>query len=212
MDSGYIWSRRYLVWDLSEFENLPLLATKVVAGSLAQPHSTKQVKLLNDGMADSWVFPLKKRYDEETMTLEGRERSREAQLDSEGPPLAPADLVPGVPPKVDEDIIRLSDLGIQSDTRIAGEMKSPTIDESKVDLGRQQWHATDLGDRKLPIGSFIDIDGVLKKKDKKGRAYPVDPFGSKIIRKPGTSVRSWNTRPPEVEPSIWWKFTPTERR
>ena len=25
-------------------------------------------------------------------------------------------------------------------------------------------------------------------------------------------MRSWNSRPLEVEPSIWWKFTPTERR
>jgi hypothetical protein len=146
------------------------------------------------------------------MTLEGRERAREAQLEREGPPSAPADFDPDATPKLDGSPVRLCDIGIApSDTRIAG-VPEPLIDESKVDSDRKQWHADDLGDRKLPIGSFIDIDGVLKKKDKKGRAYPCDPFGSKIISKIGTSVRSWNTRPPEVEPSIWWKFTPAERR
>ena len=56
LDSGYIWSRRYLVWDISEFEGLPLLATYIVAGTLATPHCTKQVKILPNVMDGSWIF------------------------------------------------------------------------------------------------------------------------------------------------------------
>jgi hypothetical protein len=51
-----------------------------------------------------------------------------------------------------------------------------------------------------------------KRRTRRGEHAPCDPFGSKFLSKTGTNVRSWNTRPPEVEPSIWWKFTPTERR
>jgi hypothetical protein len=72
----------------------------LVAGSLAQPHSTKQVKLLPNVTDDAWVFPLKRRYDDETMTLEGRERAKEAQLERYDPPLAPADFDPDALPKV----------------------------------------------------------------------------------------------------------------
>jgi hypothetical protein len=46
----------------------------------------------------------------------------------------------------------LSDLDIDlSVTRNAAEPVGPVIDEAKVDTDRKQWHASDLGDRKLPI-------------------------------------------------------------
>jgi hypothetical protein len=74
-------------------------------------------------------------------------------------------------------------------------------------------NGSDMVDRKMPPGSFIDIDGVLKKKDKGGRTMPCDLFGAKIISKVGKTVRSWNTRPDEVSPNIWWRaYTPAERR
>jgi hypothetical protein len=162
MHSGYLWPRRYLVWDISEFEGLPLLATKIVAGSLATPHSTKQVKVLPNTVNDDWVFPLKRRFDEETMTIEGRERAQEQEDIRGGPPTAPPDFDPGAV-QVDRSVTRDA----------VDDPKDPTIDEKTVDAERRQWHLDDLQDRKLPIGSFIDIDGVLKKKDRKGRAYPM---------------------------------------
>ena len=45
LSTGYRWSGRYLVWDLADFINVPLLTTKVVLGRLASPHCTKQVKI-----------------------------------------------------------------------------------------------------------------------------------------------------------------------
>ena len=65
-----------------------------MVGALASPHSTKQVKLLPNVMNSDWVFPLKRRYDEETMTLEGRERAREQEEVRHDPPSAPPDFDP----------------------------------------------------------------------------------------------------------------------
>jgi hypothetical protein len=173
MDSGYIWSRRYLVWDLSEFEGLPLLATKVVTGTLSTPHSTKQVKLLSANNGE-WVFPLKARYDLETMTLEGRENANEQNEIRDGPALAPADFDPDAVP-VDAGAMPddINGANQPSVTRNADLPAEPIIDATKVDAERKQWHLDDLGDRRLPMGSFFDIDGVLKKKDKKREGLPL---------------------------------------
>ena len=70
--SGDHWKGEYLVADLSDFADQPLHATTSSKDySWLSPHVTKRVRFGKEGV----VFPLKKRYDESSITLEGVGRS-----------------------------------------------------------------------------------------------------------------------------------------
>ena len=76
-----------MVADLSDFANIPLFASsshKDYAG--LSHHITKRVRFGKGGV----IFPLKKRYDEPHITLEGVE----AELDHHNPHAPPADAPP----------------------------------------------------------------------------------------------------------------------
>ena len=70
--SGDHWKGEYLVADLSDFAGQPLHATTSSKEfSWLTPHVTKRVRFGKEGV----VFPLKKRYDEANITLEGVEKA-----------------------------------------------------------------------------------------------------------------------------------------
>jgi hypothetical protein len=131
---------------LSDFDKLPLLATKVVIGRLASPHCTKQVNILTNSVNGDWVFPLKNRFDKESMTLEGREEAMSKHEDMQVPPSAPADFIP---PQVvvPEPLGEVS--GGSSGSNDTSPMIPPVVaidstgtalpDTSKVDVGRREW-------------------------------------------------------------------------
>ena len=73
--SGDHWKGEYLVVDLSDFANQPLHAnTSSKEYSWLSPHVTKRVRFGKEGV----IVPLKKRYDESNITLEGVEESLKA--------------------------------------------------------------------------------------------------------------------------------------
>ena len=68
MAPGYTWTRRYLVWSLTDFDNMTL-RKNIVAEEfpVREPFSVARIVV----PAGAWVFPLKDRYDRLNFAIEG---------------------------------------------------------------------------------------------------------------------------------------------
>ena len=170
--SGDHWKGEYLVADLSDFANQPLHAsTSGKDFSWLSPHVTKRVRFGKEGV----VVPLKERYVESNITLEGIERSiRESgpfrspeQEENRGPQFGASD-----------DWLKPFDPDAES-----GAEKDGTPPLHSAESGADAGHEPGGSEVLVKSSAYVD---------KLGRVYPVDSYGN-ILRKNLSSF--WGDHP-----------------
>ena len=212
MNAGYVWSKRYYVWAVSDFDGLSLKKNiPPEQFKLREPFRVSQLKII----PGDWQFPLKARYELINTKIEGDEERAKTDQD---PVLAPPDqpaadqerdqqeaapnyAVDGIPRDLDDPLNGLDvpsddeiDLGddINDNNPNDGDNDEPEIDGTgPIDDGDQEGSSEAVGGTgsTRPPGDATPGDGV-------GGTGPTQPAGA-----PGASTSSSSSSAPPASSS-----------